>query len=65
MALPHLPPTYSARKSSSMEAAIVRRRDNEDLHRQKWVENAEYFHKTDLKLVKETDWTSEKAFQDR
>lgn len=65
MALPHLPATYSARKSSALEAAIVRRRDTEDLHRQKWEENAEYFQKTDVKMAKETDWTSEKVFQDR
>ncbi|XP_013379463.1 trichoplein keratin filament-binding protein [Lingula anatina] len=63
MALPNMPSLWTSRKNV-YEAAIVRRRNQEDDFREKWQDTSRYFHDTEIGAVKQTAWTSEDSFHD-
>jgi len=64
MALPHMPSIYTTRKNI-YEAAIVRRRTQEDDFHDKWADSARYYNSTDIKSSKDADWSSKKTFESR
>lgn len=64
MALPHMPSIYTTRKNI-YEAAIVRRRTQEDDVRDSWQDTARYFHNAEIASSKDATWTSKATFDSR
>lgn len=64
MALPHMPSAYTTRKNI-YEAAIVRRRTQEDDLRESWQDTARYFNTAELRSSKDANWTSKATFESR
>lgn len=64
MALPHMPSIYTTRKNI-YEAAIVRRRTQEDDVRDSWQDTARYFHNAEIASSKDATWTSKATFESR
>ncbi|XP_067935044.1 trichoplein keratin filament-binding protein-like [Watersipora subatra] len=62
MALPHMPSSYTTRKNI-YEAAIVRRRMQDDDLRESWQDTAKYFNRAELHSSKDAAWTSKATFQ--
>ena len=64
MALPHLPTAYTTRKNV-YEAAIVNRRTHENDFREKWSQNASYFHTNNVAAAKKNAWESADSYNAR
>lgn len=44
---------------------MVQRRTHEADFREKWTDRARYFNKSEVEVVKQNAWTSDRSFQDR
>lgn len=64
MALPNMPSIYTTRKNI-YEAAIVRRRTQENDLRDSWQDTARYFSNAEIHSSKDANWTSKATFQSR
>ncbi|KAF6025751.1 TCHP [Bugula neritina] len=62
MALPNMPSIYTTRKNI-YEAAIVRRRTQENDLRDSWQDTARYFSNAEIHSSKDANWTSKATFQ--
>ena len=64
MALPHLPATYTARKTSA-PAVAVQRKIKEFDYREQWNQNAGYFQWNTVNADQLKAWESKASFQNR
>ncbi|XP_072163647.1 trichoplein keratin filament-binding protein-like [Diadema setosum] len=64
MALPTLPSYWTSRYKNIHEKAMVQRRNHEEDFREQWSHRAEYFKTSEVQMVKQNAWTSDKSFHD-
>ncbi|XP_002734122.1 trichoplein keratin filament-binding protein-like [Saccoglossus kowalevskii] len=64
MALPTLPAYWQMKYKNIQEKNIVQRRNHDHDFREKWAQNANYFHQSDVQTTKQRAWSSDSSFQD-